>query len=122
MTLVEQEHLETPQDLQIYIARVNAEIDEVTATRSKVRNKQRNCTDPERMAELKKQCAACTTVLADLRKKKKTGLRHHRGPPEAPGASGERIRGAAGERPLSLGAGEKHPAAAERSGERGKTV
>ena len=24
------------------------------------------------MAELKKQCAACTTVLADLRKKKKT--------------------------------------------------
>ena len=72
MTLVEQEHLETPQDLQIYIARVNAEIDEVTATRSKVRNKQRNCTDPERMAELKKQCAACTTVLADLRKKKKT--------------------------------------------------
>ena len=69
---MEQEHLETPQDLQIYIARVNAEIDEVTATRSKVRNKQRNCTDPERMAELKKQCAACTTVLADLRKKKKT--------------------------------------------------
>lgn len=72
MTLVEQEHLETPQDLQRYIARVNAEIDEVTATRSKIRNKQRNCTDPERMAELKKQCAACTTVLADLRKKKKT--------------------------------------------------
>lgn len=58
--------------LQRYIARVNAEIDEVTDTRSKVRNKQRNCTDPERMAELKKQCAACTTVLADLRKKKKT--------------------------------------------------
>lgn len=53
---------------------------------------------------------------------KENGLRHHRGPPEAPGASGERIRGAAGERPLSLGAGEKHPAAAERSGERGKTV
>lgn len=72
MTLVEREHLETPQDLQRYIARVNAEIDEVTDTRSKVRNKQRNCTDPERMAELKKQCAACTTVLADLRKKKKT--------------------------------------------------
>ena len=72
MTLVERENLETPQDLQRYIARVNAEIDEVTGTRSKVRNKQRNCTDPERMAELKKQCAACTTVLADLRKKKKT--------------------------------------------------
>ena len=72
MTLVEQEHLETPQDLQIYIARVNAEIDEAAATRSKIRNKQRNCTDPERMVELKKQCAACTAVLADLRRKKKT--------------------------------------------------
>ena len=72
MTLVEQEHLETPQDLLIYIARVNAEIDEAAATRSKVRNKQRNCTDPERMVELKKQCAACTAVLADLRRKKKT--------------------------------------------------
>ena len=35
MTLVEQEHLETPQDLQRYIARINAEIDEVTDTRSK---------------------------------------------------------------------------------------
>ena len=54
MTLVEQEHLETPQDLQLYISRINTEIDDVTATRSKVRNKQRNCTDPERMAELKK--------------------------------------------------------------------
>ena len=72
MTLVEQEHLETPQDLQRFIVRTNAEIDEVTATRSKVRNKQRNCTDPERMVELKRQCAACTAVLADLRKKKKT--------------------------------------------------
>ena len=72
MTLVEREHLETPQDLQRFIAQVNAEIDEVTATRSKVRNRQRNCTNPERMVELKKQCAACTTVLADLRKKKKT--------------------------------------------------
>ena len=72
MTLVEKEHLETPQDLQRFIVRTNAEIDEVTATRSKVRNKQRNCTDPERMVELKRQCAACTAVLADLRKKKKT--------------------------------------------------
>ena len=72
VTLVCQEHLETPQDLQAFIARINAEIDEVTATRNKVRNKQRNCTDPEGLEELKKQCAACTTVLADLRKKKKT--------------------------------------------------
>ena len=64
--------LDFGHQLQRFIARINAELDEVTATRSKVRNKQRNCTDPERMAELKKQCAACTTVLADLRKKKKT--------------------------------------------------
>ena len=55
-----------------YIVRMNAEIDEVTAVRSKIRNKQRNCTDPVQMEELKKKCAACTTVLADLRKKKKT--------------------------------------------------
>lgn len=58
--------------LKPYIARLNAELDEVTAVRSKVRNKQRNCTDPVQMEELKKRCAACTTVLADLRKKKKT--------------------------------------------------
>ena len=72
VTLVCQEHLETPQDIQDYIVRMNAEIDEVTAVRSKIRNKQRNCTDPVQMEELKKKCAACTTVLADLRKKKKT--------------------------------------------------
>lgn len=74
MTLVCHEHLDTPQDLQNYIARVSTEIDEVTAARSKIRNKQRNCTDPERMAELKKQCAAYTAVLTDLRKKKKTAF------------------------------------------------
>ena len=44
----------------------------MTAVRSKIRNKQRNCTDPAQMEELKKKCSACTTVLADLRKKKKT--------------------------------------------------
>ena len=72
VTLACQEHLETPQDIQNYIVRMNAEIDEVTAVRSKIRNKQRNCTDPVQMEELKKKCAACTTVLTDLRKKKKT--------------------------------------------------
>ena len=68
------EHLETPQDIQNYIVWMNAEIDEVTAVRSKIRNKQRNCTDPVQMEELKKKCTACTTVLADLRKKKKTAV------------------------------------------------
>ena len=72
MTLVCQEHLETPQDIQNYIVRMNAEIDEVTAVRSKIRNTQRNCTEHVQMEELKKKCAACTTVLTDLRKKKKT--------------------------------------------------
>ena len=42
VTLVCQEHLETPQDIQDYIVRMNTEIDEVTAVRSKIRNKQRN--------------------------------------------------------------------------------
>ena len=66
------EGIETPQDLQNYITRIDTEIDEMTDTRRKIRNKQRNCTDPERMAELKKKCAACTAALKDLRKKKKT--------------------------------------------------
>lgn len=70
--LVCREHLETPQDIQGYIIRMNAEIDEVIAARSKIRNMQRNCTDPAQMEELKKRCTACTTVLAGLRKKKKT--------------------------------------------------
>ena len=74
ITLVSQEHLETPQDIRDYVTRINAEIDEVTAVRGKIRNKQRNCADPAQKAELKKKCAACSAVLADLRKKKKTAV------------------------------------------------
>ena len=72
ITLVCREHLDTPEDVQRFLARMDKEMDAISAARSKIRNKQRNCTDPERMVELKKQCAACTAVLADLRRKKKT--------------------------------------------------
>jgi hypothetical protein len=70
--LVHREHFDTPQDIQDYIARMNQEIDIATALRSKVRNQQRRCTDPETMAELKKKFNAYTSVLAELRKNKKT--------------------------------------------------
>lgn len=72
ITLMAQEHLDTPQDIQSFIARINTEMDKVAAARNKIRNKQRNCKDPDRKAELKKQCAACTAALAALRRKKKT--------------------------------------------------
>jgi hypothetical protein len=70
--LVCREQFETPQDIQGYIARMNQEIDIATALRSKVRNQQRRCTDPAKMNELKKKCKAYTSVLAELRKNKKT--------------------------------------------------
>ena len=72
VALVCREGFETVEDIQAFIARMNTEIDEATAARNKIRNKQRNCTDAVKKEELKKQCSACTTVLADLRKRKKT--------------------------------------------------
>jgi hypothetical protein len=47
-------------------------MDELTAVRNKIRNQQRHCTDPAQKAELKQRCTACTTALAQLRKKKQT--------------------------------------------------
>ena len=72
ITLVCREHLDTPEDVQRFLARMDKEMDAISAARSKIRNKQRGCADPVERVELKKSCAACTTVLADLRKKKKT--------------------------------------------------
>ena len=72
ITLVCREHLDTPEDVQRFLARMDREMDAISAARSKIRNKQRGCADPAERGELKKSCAACTTVLADLRKKKKT--------------------------------------------------
>jgi hypothetical protein len=74
ITLVGQEHMDTVQDLQNFITKTNAEIDEVSAIRSEARNKQRNCTDPKRLANLKKLCSDCTTLLKNLRKRKVTAL------------------------------------------------
>lgn len=44
----------------------------ISAARSKIRNKQRGCTDPAERAVLKRSCAACTAELSRLRKQKQT--------------------------------------------------
>jgi hypothetical protein len=75
ITLVAQERLDTPQDIQNFITKIGEEMDEISAVRNKIRNQQRHCTDPVKQAELKQHCAACTTALAQIRKKQKTA--HH---------------------------------------------
>ena len=66
--LVCREHLDTPEDVQRFLARMDA----ISAARSKIRNKQRGCADPAERVELKKSCAACTAELSRLRKQKQT--------------------------------------------------
>ena len=65
-------HLDTPEDVQRFLARMDKEMDAITAARSKIRNKQRGCADPAERVELKKSCAACTAELSRLRKQKQT--------------------------------------------------
>ena len=72
ITLVCREHLDTPEDVQRFLARMDKEMDAISAARSKIRNKQRGCADPAERAELKKSCAACTAELSRLRKQKQT--------------------------------------------------
>ena len=72
ITLVCREHLDTPEDVQRFLARMDREMDAISAARSKIRNKQRGCADPAERAELKKSCAACTAELSRLRKQKQT--------------------------------------------------
>jgi len=72
ITLVCREHLDTPEDVQRFLARVDREMDAISAARSKNRNKQRGCADPAERGELKKSCAACTAQLSQLRKQKQT--------------------------------------------------
>lgn len=70
--LVCREHLDTPEDVQRFLARMDKEMDAISAARSKIRNKQRGCADPAERVELKKSCAACTAELSRLRKQKQT--------------------------------------------------
>ena len=70
--LVCREHLDTPEDVQRFLARMDKEMDAISAARSKIRNKQRGCADPVERGELKKSCAACTAELSRLRKQKQT--------------------------------------------------
>ena len=72
ITLVCREHLDTPEDVQRFLARMDKEMDAISAARSKIRNKQRGCADPVERVELKKSCAACTAELSRLRKQKQT--------------------------------------------------
>ena len=72
ITLVCREHLDTPEDVQRFLARMDKEMDAISAARSKIRNKQRGCADPAERGELKKSCAACTAELSRLRKQKQT--------------------------------------------------
>ena len=72
ITLVCREHLDTPEDVQRFLARMDREMDAISAARSKIRNKQRGCADPAERGELKKSCAACTAELSRLRKQKQT--------------------------------------------------
>ena len=72
ITLVCREHLDTPEDVQRFLARMDREMDAISAARSKIRNKQRGCADPAERVELKKSCAACTAELSRLRKQKQT--------------------------------------------------
>ena len=65
-------YLDTPEDVQRFLARMDKEMDAISAARSKIRNKQRGCADPAERVELKKSCAACTAELSRLRKQKQT--------------------------------------------------
>ena len=53
ITLVCREHLDTPEDVQRFLARMDREMDAISAARSKIRNKQRGCADPVERVELK---------------------------------------------------------------------
>ena len=89
MTLVEQEHLETPQDLQRYIA------PDQRGDRRGDRHPQQG---PQQAAELHRSGTDGGAQKAVRRlhrgagrsaEEKENGLRHHREPSEAPGAFGE---------------------------------
>ena len=69
ITLVCREHLDTPEDVQRLLARMDKEMDAIPAARSKIRNKQRGRADPVERGELKK---SCTAELSRLRKQKQT--------------------------------------------------
>ncbi len=72
ITLSVQEHFKDEGDVQRFISSAEEEITRLTQAREKVRNKQRNCTEPEKKVQLKTDCSHLTQALDELRKKKKT--------------------------------------------------
>ena len=72
ITLSGQEHFKDEGDVQRFISSTEEEISQLTQTREKIRNKQRNAKEPEQKAQLKTECTHLTQGLERLRKRKKT--------------------------------------------------
>lgn len=78
ITLVCREHLDTPEDVQKFLARMDREMDAISAARSKIRNKQRGCADPAERVELKNPAPPaprCWPICEGKRKQPATSLR-----------------------------------------------
>ena len=70
--LIGEEHLNTLEDVDIFINSAKEQIETVTDSRNKIYNRLRRCTDPEQIASLKAKRDDCTAVLKDLRNDIKT--------------------------------------------------
>ena len=65
------EHLDTPEDVQRFLARMDREMDAITAARSKIRNKQRGSPILRRGVKLKKVLRRLHRKAFRLRSKSK---------------------------------------------------
>ena len=75
ITLISHEHLKTDVDVKEFISRSDEQITLITEAREKIRNKLRNCQDPEQISAYKQKRNDYTAVLTQLRKDKKTAQR-----------------------------------------------
>lgn len=75
VTLISHEHLKTEEDVRAFISTTDKQIDLLIEARSKVRNKLRNCKDPELISSYKEKRDDYTAALMQLRKDKKTAQR-----------------------------------------------
>lgn len=70
--LIGKEHLNTLEAVNTFIKDTESQISTVTASRTKIYNKLRRCTDPGQIEALKRQRNDCTAVLKELRNDIKT--------------------------------------------------
>lgn len=70
--LLSKESLNTDEDVRNFISKTGTDMETVSYARNKVRNKLRNCTDPDRIAFLKSERDRYTAVLTQMRKEVKT--------------------------------------------------